>query len=74
MGIKCQLYGGYTMTPRRGLCRVCFDGAVRPSELYDEMTSSILSVALGSHAVTAFANLPKQAVRRVRSRLRNREH
>ena len=25
------------MMLRRGLCRVCFDGNIRPSELYDEM-------------------------------------
>jgi hypothetical protein len=67
MLIKCQLCTGYTTTPRRGLCRVCFDETIRPSELYDEMTNSILSVALEGRAVHALANLPKQSVRKARS-------
>ena len=37
MATRCQLCNGHTTTLRRGLCRVCFDGNIRPSELFDEM-------------------------------------
>ena len=40
MATLCRLCKGYTTTLRRGLCQVCFDGNIRPSELYDEMTTA----------------------------------
>jgi hypothetical protein len=51
MANRCQLCNGFTTTLRRGLCRVCFDGNVRPSELFDEM-------ALLARARPAKASLP----------------
>jgi hypothetical protein len=45
MANRCQLCSGYTTTLRRGLCRVCFDGNIRPSELFDEMTATAVRPA-----------------------------
>ena len=45
MANRCQLCHGFTTTLRRGLCRVCFDGNIRPSELFDEMTTLTAAAA-----------------------------
>jgi hypothetical protein len=55
MANRCQLCGGFTATLRRNLCRVCFDGNIRPSELFDEMATMTAAPQRTSKAALAAA-------------------
>jgi hypothetical protein len=62
MATRCQLCNGHTTTLRRGLCRVCFDGNVRPSELFDEMMARTPLLRPAKRSQSASAGAPRPGV------------